>query len=123
MHSSPRLTTRKREHITALVANLHPIYVVMFYVHSAMNALASDFLADLLNRRHPNRQLRSASLYLLSVPPSQTVTHGKRCFVEAAASLWLPDSTRTAKTLPQFRTLLKTHLFTVAFLLYADMNI
>ena len=43
---------------------------------------------------------------LLSVPASQTVTHGDRRFAVAAANLCkhLPDSVRTAKTLPQYNT-------------------
>ena len=41
-----------------------------------------------------------------------------RCFAVAAAALWngLLDSVRTAKIQPQFKTLLKTHLFRLAFL-------
>ena len=46
----------------------------------------------------------------------------------AAANLCkhLPDSVRTAKTLPQYKTLLKTHLFIVDFMIiayYADVKI
>ena len=69
-----------------------------------------DYLAELLNRQHPDQQLRSASLYSLSVPASQTVTHRDRRFAVAVANLWnrLPVSVRTAKTLPHYKTLLKT---------------
>ena len=54
--------------------------------------------------------------------------HGDCRFAVAAANLCkhLPDSVRTAKTLPQYKTLLKTHLFIVDFMIiayYADVKI
>ena len=72
---------------------------------------APCYLAELLSRRQRNRRLRFESLPLLTLPASQTITHGDRRFAVAAAALWngLPDSVRTAKTQPQFKTLLKTH--------------
>ena len=67
---------------------------------------------ELLNRHHPSQCLSSASLSLLSVPASQTVTHGHRRFAVAAVSLWnqLPDSVRSTKKLLQYKTFLKTFL-------------
>ena len=83
------------------------------FAYSVMHDRAPCYLAELLSRRQPNRRLRSASLPLLTLPASQKVTHGDRCFVVAAAALWngLPDSVRTANTQSQYKTLLKTHLF------------
>ena len=79
-------------HITLVLQRVHwlPLastYKVILSVYSAMNDLVPDFLADLLNRRRPIRQLRSTSLYLLSVLASQTVMHGDRRFAVAAANL------------------------------------
>ena len=75
-----------------------------------MHDQATCYLAEQLTRRQPNRRLRSASLPLLPVPASQTVTHGDRLFAEAAATRWngLPHSVRTPKT--KFKTFLKTHI-------------
>ena len=74
-----------------------------------MHDHAPCYIAELFTRRQPNRRLTSASLPLLTLPASQTVTHGDRRFAVAAAALWngLPDSVRTAKTQPQYKTLLK----------------
>ena len=103
---------------------VRPTYKVLLFVYSVMHEQAPCYLAELLSRRQPNEMhvikvmLRSASLPLLTLPASQTVTHGDRRFAVAAAVLWngLPDSVRTAKTQPQYKTLLKTHLFRLAFL-------
>ena len=112
-------------HITPVLQHLHwlpicvrPTYKVLLFVYSVMHEQAPCYLAELLSRRQPNRRLRSASLPLLTLPASQTVTHGDRRFAVAAAVLsnGLPDSVRTAKTQPQYKTLLKTHLFRLAFL-------
>ena len=83
-----------------------------------MHDQAPFSLTELLSRRHPNRRLRSASVPPLTLPALQTVTHGDRCFAVAAAALWngLSGSVRTAKTQPQYKTLVKTHLFRLAFL-------
>ena len=84
---------------------------MLLCVYSALNGLAPNYFAELLNRRHPNGQPRSASLYLLSVPAPQTVvTRDDRRFAVAAADLWnrLPVSVKTAKIPLQYKTLLKT---------------
>ena len=86
---------------------------VLLFAYSVMHDQAPCYLAELLSHRQPNRRLMPASLPLLTLPASQTVTHGDRRFAVAAAAVWngLPDSFRTAKTQPQYKTLLKTHLF------------
>ena len=91
---------------------------VLLFAYSVMHDQAPCYLAELLSRRQPNRRLMSASLPLLTLPASQTVIHGDRRFAVAAAAVWngLSDSVRTAKTQPQYKTLLKTHLFRLAFL-------
>ena len=117
--------TRKYDHMTPVLQHLHllPIYVrptykVLLFAYSVIHDQAPRYLAELLSHRQPNRRLRSASLPLLTLPHSQTVPHGDRRFAVAAAALWngLPDSVRTAKTQPQYKTLLMTHLFRLAFL-------
>ena len=93
--------TRKYHHITPVLQHLYwlpicvrPTYKVLLFAYSLMHDQAPCYLAELLSRRQPNRRLRSASLPLLTLPASQAVTHGDRCFAVAAAALWngLPDS-------------------------------
>ena len=109
----------------ASVAPLHwlpirqrTLFKVLVLTCCAVNATAHSYLVQRLHHRNVSRTLRSgSSTYLLSVPPSRTVTHGDRCFSVASPTLWnnLPVSLRTAKCLTQFRSQLKTHIFKVAF--------
>ena len=94
-----------------------PTYKLLTIAYSVMHGLAPEYLAELLDRHHPRRVLRSASAELFSVPFSQTVRHGNRRFSVVVATLWnqFPNSVRMIETLPLFRTHLKTHLFRVAF--------
>ena len=115
---------KKHDHVTPLLKELHwlpinvrPTYKLLTIAYSVMHGLAPEYLAELLDRHHPRRVLRSASAELFSVPFSQTVRHGDRRFSVAVATLWnqLPNSLRRIETLPLFRTHLKTHLFRGAF--------
>ena len=115
---------KKHDHVTPLLKELHwltihvrPTYKLLTIAYSVMHGLAPKYLAELLDRHHPRRVLRSASAELFSVPFSQTVRHGDRRFSVAVATLWnqLPNSLRRIETLPLFRTHLKTHLFRGAF--------
>ena len=116
--------SKKHDHVTPLLKELHwlpihvrPTYKLLTIAYSVMHGLAPEYLAELLDRHHPRRVLRSASAELFSVPFSQTVRHGDRRFSVAVATLWnqLPNSVRMIETLPLFRTHLKTHLFRGAF--------
>ena len=115
---------KKHDHVTPLLKELHwlpihvrPTYKLLTIAYSVVHGLAPEYLAELLDRHHPRRVLRSASAELFSVPFSQTVRHGDRRFSVAVATLWnqLPNSVRMIETLPLFRTHLKTHLFRGAF--------
>ena len=115
---------KKHDHVTPLLKELHwlpihvrPTYKLLTIAYSVMHGLAPEYLAELLDRHHPRRVLRSAFAELFSVPFSQTVRHGDRRFSVAVATLWnqLPNSLRRIETLPLFRTHLKTHLFRGAF--------
>ena len=115
---------KKHDHVTPLLKELHwlpihvwPTYKLLTIAYSVMHGLAPEYLAELPDRHHPRRVLRSASAELFSVPFSQTVRHGDRRFSVAVATLWnqLPNSVRMIETLPLFRTHLKTHLVRGAF--------
>ena len=101
-----RCPARKYDRITPVLQHLHwlpicvrPTYKVLLFAYSVMHDQAPCYLAELLSRRQPNRRLTSASLPLLTLTISQTVTHGDRRFAVAAATLWngLPDSVRDGK--------------------------
>ena len=84
---------KKHDHATHLFRELHwlPMHVrptdtLLTIAYSVMHGLAPEYLAELLDRHHPRRVLRSASEELFSVPFSQTVRHGDRRFSVAVAT-------------------------------------
>lgn len=125
-NSAARLITgaRKFESITPHLRSLHwlPIrqridFKIAVLVHRCLHGSAPSYLAELIIPYCPPRALRSASLYQLSVPASRLKSYGNRAFSVFAPRLWnsLPLSIRSAQSLGQFRSLLKTHLFSTAF--------
>ena len=124
---------KKHDHVTPLLQELHwlpihvrPTYKLLAIAYYAMHGLAPEYLAELLDRHHPRRVLRSASEELFSVPFSQTVRYGDRRFSVAVATLWnqLPNFVRMIETLPLFRTHFKTHIFRGAFFFkYSEVNL
>ena len=126
-NSAARLLThtRSRDHITPVLQKLHwlPVpqriqFKVLLLTHKALHNQAPSYLTDLLHHHTPSRSLRSSDANLLS-PPLRTKrrTWGDRAFSIAAPSLWnsLPKHIRDCTNLPQFKSLIKTHLFTTAF--------
>ena len=73
------------------------------------------YLQDLIQQYEPTRNLRSGSKYLLAHVSSPSTSYGRRSFQDASAELWnnLPYHVKSAKTLEQFKSLLKTYLFNV----------
>lgn len=125
-NSAARLITgaRKFESITPHLRSLHwlPIrqridFKIAVLVHRCLHGSAPSYLAELIIPYCPPRALRSASLYQLYVPASRLKSYGNRAFSVFAPRLWnsLPLSIRSAQSLGQFRSLLKTHLFSTAF--------
>ena len=56
---------------------------MLLHVDSVINGLAPEDLTELMNQHHPNWQLRSASLYLLSVLVLHTkVAPGSLYYIE-----------------------------------------
>ena len=116
--------TRKYEHITPILASLHwlPIHFrvhfkIILFVFKSLNGLAPPYLTELLHPYAPTRSLRSADQLLLRVPKTKRKLRGDRAFAVAAPKLWndLPLHIRQASTLSVFKSLLKTHLFSLAF--------
>ncbi len=115
--------TRKSEHITPVIGSLHwlPVtfridFKVLLLVYKSLNGLGPKYMADMLTEYKPNRPLRSLGLSQLEIPRVHT-KQGQSAFSYYAARSWnqLPEEIKCAKTLATFKSSLKTHLFSCAF--------
>ena len=118
-NSATRLltATRRYEHITPVLLNLHwlPVkhrinFKILLATFKALNNLALSYLSDLLPLHAPNRCLRSAGANTVKTIRTKHRTWGDRAFSAAAPSLWndLPPSPypsgsqySTIQTIPQ----------------------
>uniref|UniRef100_G3PK59 Uncharacterized protein n=1 Tax=Gasterosteus aculeatus TaxID=69293 RepID=G3PK59_GASAC len=82
-----------------------------------LNGLSPSYLSELLHVHTPIKALRSSNQMLLDVPGSRLKTRGDQAFSVAAPNLWnsLPIHVRTARTIATFKSLLKTHYYSLAF--------
>jgi hypothetical protein len=123
-NSAARLVTgaKKRDHISQIIKDLHwlPIkkrimFKLLLIVYKSLNNAAPSYLSELLQPYHPKANLRSGTRGLLAVPKSRLKSFGDRAFSIAGPTLWntLPMNIRVASTTQQFKSLLKTHLFTL----------
>ncbi len=119
--------TRKSEHITPVLRSLHwlPVtfridFKVLLLVYKSLNGLGPKYMADMLTEYKPNRPLRSLGSSQLEIPRVHT-KQGESAFSYYAARSWnqLPEEIRCAKTLATFKSSLKTHLFSCAFVEWA----
>src|SRR5207245_1329246 len=71
------------------------------------------YLHDLVTEYKPSRPLRSENLRLLSRPTGLTSALGSRAFTRASVTVWnnLQEDARKADSLRNFKTKLKTLLF------------
>ncbi|KAE8589632.1 hypothetical protein XENTR_v10017669 [Xenopus tropicalis] len=67
---------------------------------------------------HTSHNLRSNGSNNLTIPRVQLKTFGSRAFCHAAPTLWnaLPNGIKTAPTMDTFKSKLKSHLFSLAFM-------
>lgn len=116
--------TRKYEHISPILASLHwlPVqfrihFKILLFVFKSLNSLAPPCISELLHLYTPTRSLRSADQLLLHVPKTNRKLRGDRTFAVAAPNLWndLPQPIKQATSITHFKSLLKTHLFSLAF--------
>ena len=116
--------TKKYDHITPVLRNLHwlPVryrikYKILLIVYKVISGTAPSYLCDLLSIKTSTRTLRSNNHVMLHVPVSRLKTFGDASFSTAGPILWngLPLHVKTAHTVGQFKSLLKTQLFTAAF--------
>ncbi len=119
--------TRKSEHITPVLRSLHwlPVtfridFKVLLLVYKSLNGLGPKYMSDMLTEYKPNRPLRSLGSSQLEIPRVHT-NQGESAFSYYAARSWnqLPEEIRCAKTLATFKSSLKTHLFSCAFVEWA----
>ncbi len=115
--------TRTYEHITPVLRSLHwlPVtfridFKVLLLVYKSLNGLGPKYMSDMLTEYKPNRPLRSLGSSQLEIPRVHT-KQGESAFSYYAARSWnqLPEEIRCAKTLATFKSSLKTHLFSCAF--------
>ncbi len=107
--------TRKNEHITPVLRELHWLPVsyrinfnILLFVCKALHGTAPPYIADLIQTKKSKRALRSESLSLLEVPRTCRKMRGDRSFVAAAPRLWngLPLYIRQCSTLGEHNSLL-----------------
>ncbi len=112
------------EHISPVLISLHwlPVkyrihFKSLLFVYKGLHGLAPSYISDLLFYCNASRELRSNSSLKLTVPRTRLKLKGDRAFSVAAPQLWnnLPSYIRSAPTYADFKFLLKTYLFTVAY--------
>ncbi len=116
--------TRKSEHITPVLRSLHwlPVtcridFKVLLLVYKSLNGLGPKYIAEMLKEYKPNRPLRSLGSSQLEIPRVHTKQR-ESAFSYFAACSWnqLPEEIRCAEILSTFKSRLKTHLFSCAYL-------
>lgn len=116
--------TKKREHITTILASLHwlPVrfridFKIILFVFKALTGLAPQYITDLIQIYTPARSLRSNGQFQLVVPKSRLKSRGDRAFSVVGPRLWnaLPPLVRAAPTVECFKSRLKTHFYSLAF--------
>ena len=73
--------------------------------------MVPEYLCEVVSIKRSPRKLRSSSQILLQVPVSRLKSYGNCACIVAAATLW----NRLPADMRNFKSLLKTHLFKVAF--------
>ncbi|XP_038581024.1 uncharacterized protein LOC119907367, partial [Micropterus salmoides] len=116
--------TRKRDHISPVLASLHwlPVksrieFKILLLTSKALNGQAPSYLKELIIPYYPTRALRSQNAGLLVVPRVSKSRLGARAFSYQAPLLWnqVPVWVQEADTISTFKSRLKTFLFDKAY--------
>ena len=121
-NSAARLVTltKKHEHITPVLFNLHwlPIYQrckfkILLLTFKILHGKAPIYLSELITLSVPVAGLRSGDEIRFDESRYPCKTYNRRAFSIAAPELWnaLPPHIRALPTLSAFKSALKTHLF------------
>ena len=111
--------TPKRQPITPILTSLHwlPIrqrikFKVLTLTFKALNNEAPPYIANLIEKYEPPRNLRSSDQLYLSVP-RVNLKYGERAFSYCAPKLWnsIPIYVKRSPSVFTFRKNLKTYLF------------
>ena len=125
-NSAARLITgtKRREHITPILKNLHwlPVekritFKILVLTYRALHNMAPPYLSNLIEKYHPGRTLRSGQSLNLQQPMTRT-QYGDLAFTSVSPRLWndLPHVIKSAHSLTIFKKLLKTHLFNMYYM-------
>ena len=110
----------RRQHVTPLLKKLHwlPIsyrteFKILLLTYRIMNNLAPRSLSSVICLYKPERSLRSANENFLVRPHIPNNKYGHRAMNNASPFLWnsLPSAIRKARSVKEFKTMLKTHFF------------
>ena len=93
------------------------MYKILILTYKCIHGAAPIYLQELIQEYKPCRNLRSSSQFNFVSTCVSTLSYGHRSFCKASADLWnkLPQHIKYCQTINQFKTSLKTHLFTMAF--------
>jgi len=117
--------TRRREHITPALVQLHwlPVnrrveFKILMHTYRALHDQSPVYMKDMVHRYTPKRTLRSMDTSSLVVPRTKTITYGDRSFRSAGPKLWnsLPLELRDISKFETFKKALKTYLFRMEYL-------
>ena len=125
-NSAARLLTKtkRREHISPVLANLHwlPVtfridFKVLLLIYKAINGTGPNYIKNSLVHYVPPRTLRSSTTGLLKVPNYSLKKIGDAAFANYGPKLWntLPSHIKEANSINIFKSKLKTYLYTLAF--------
>ncbi len=111
--------TRKFDHITPVLCNLHwlPVkerisFKILLLTYKALHGKAPRYISEMLSFRD-SRNTRYMQTAPLSVPRVRCTTFGGRAFAYVAPDLWnsLPIYIRSSPNVDTFKSNLKTYLF------------
>lgn len=114
---------RKYDHITPTLKALHWLkveyridYKILTLLFKCITGCAPKYLCDAIHTEH-SRALRSSHVENLPVTRCNLSKTMRSCFVHAAPRMWnkLPENIKTAQNVDIFKSLLKTHLFSLCY--------
>ena len=115
---------KRRDHITPVLQDLHwlPIeqritYKVALITHQVLHEQQPQYLADLVIKHQPVRNLRSTSQNRLAKPQVFFSKLGSQSFTSASESVWnqLPDDMKKLTCRLAFKKRLKTVMFKAVY--------